>query len=522
MKCFFIYPNQLFRDIDMLKNMDRIYLIEDPLYFFDKERKLKMNKLKLVLHRASMKYYYDYLEDNRIPVTYIDYHIDAMKTLYGLVKRDKITEIYCYDPVDHLLVKRLSLLSKTNKIGLNILDTPNFINSNSVIEKYIKQLKNPRRLVHNSFYIFMRKTYKILLDKNGDYIGGKLSFDVYNRKTIGKDTPIYRIKPKKGPIFTREKSYVEDAQKYVEEIFPDHYGNTTNINHMTFTHDTAENAFNDFLKNRLKHFGDYQDAISLKNPFLYHSNISHALNIGLLDPMDCIIKTVKQYEKNQDIGINNVEGFVRQILGWREFSRLIYHGFYDRLKNSNFMNATNKLTDDWYKGTTGWKPVDITIRQAFDYGYLHHIQRLMVMGNIMNLMKFHPHEVYRWYMEFAIDSYDWVMTNNIYSMILFADGGFTTTKPYVASDNYIFKMSNGQFKKDGIWDRDLRILFYNYIATSPKVNFIVSGKTKKMNYFYTNRRTRLMYYGWVKKEGTSEGRKIIEDAKKIFAKLTNN
>jgi deoxyribodipyrimidine photolyase-related protein len=267
----------------------------------------------------------------------------------------------------------------------------------------------------------------------------------------------------------------------------------------------------DFVDDKLVHFGDYQDAISLSSPFVYHSLLSHAINIGLLDPIDCINKVIKKWKNNKKVGLNNVEGFIRQVLGWREYTRYLYVYHYDDMIKKNYMKAHNKLTKNWYDGTTGWKPIDDTIKSAFKYGYLHHIQRLMIMGNIMNLMKFDPYEVYKWFMEFAIDSYDWVMISNVYSMALFADGGLTTTKPYISSSAYLLKMSGGRFKKDGIWDIDMNMLFYNYIATSPKLGGI--------NYFEYNGRVKQLYLLWDRKSD-SEKKEIINGAKSIMRKLS--
>jgi deoxyribodipyrimidine photolyase-related protein len=503
-KVFLIFPHQLFKNVEILHNYDSVYLIEEPIFFYSKLRPLKFHKLKLLLHRASMRYYLDYLKDNGVKVTYVDY---SDKKDYDFLTKS-INSVSYYDVVDHLLQKKIAGIMKKRKVTIEkIHDTPNFICNTENLE-YIRNniFKNKKHISHVSFYTYMRKQFNILLNNKGNYVGNQLSFDDENRQSLPKNKE--NDIPK---VHFKESSYVDDAKQWVEKHFSNHYGDMEHTSHMTFTHEDAEKMLNDFVNKRLEHFGDYQDAISITSPFVYHSLLSHAINIGLLDPMYCINKVIKTWENDKSVGLNNVEGFVRQILGWREYTRYLYVYHYDTMVNTNFMKSKNKMSHKWYSGETGWKPVDDTIKTAFKYGYLHHIQRLMIMGNIMNLMKFNPYEVYKWFMEFAIDSYDWVMISNVYSMALFADGGLTTTKPYISSDTYIIKMSGGRYKKDGLWDVDMKTLFYNFIATAP----IITKDGDKYNYFETNGRTIQMYRLWERKTD-EEKRAIKRNAKEII------
>ena len=501
---FLIFPHQLFKDVSILTNYDRIYLIEEPLFFFSKSRPLIFHKLKLLLHRASMQYYYNFLINNKINVTYIDYKDDD---IYKFITK-KVKSVSYYDVVDHLLQRKIDKIMNKKKIDIEkIYDSPNFICKYEHLN-YIRNniFKGRTHLSHVTFYTYMRKTFDILLNNRGNYQGNKLSFDEENRLPLPKNQ-----EDNIPDINTKKNKYVDDAKIWVNNNFPNNYGNMDYISHMAFTHKDAEKMLDDFIDHRLIHFGDYQDAISLSSPFVYHSLLSHVINIGLLDPIDCINKVINKWENNKKVGLNNVEGFVRQILGWREYTRYLYVYHYDDMIKKNYMKAHNKLTKDWYDGTTGWIPIDETIKSAFKYGYLHHIQRLMIMGNIMNLMKFEPYEVYKWFMEFAIDSYDWVMISNVYSMALFADGGLTTTKPYISSSAYLLKMSGGRFKKDGIWDLDMNVLFYNYIANAPKIEGI--------NYFEYNGRVKQLYLLW-KRKSDDEKKDIIKRARDIMKKLS--
>jgi deoxyribodipyrimidine photolyase-related protein len=528
MKGFLIYPNQLFeKEISSYINnndINYVYLIEDSLFFKDKERVENFNKLKLLLHRVSMKIFYDLLikmKTNKIEFRYIDYNelsiLESNNELNKLIKKDKIEKITCFNLYDHLLNKRLNKFCEKNKIELEIIpDSPYFILKDSEVKEYYNLVKNNKRLLQNSFYDYCRKKYDILMDKNGKFIGNKLSYDTENRLPYNPDVEIPDMISKNNKNKKKQQKYINEGIKYIEEKFNNNIGSLENYKYLAFSGEEANEYLDNFIKKRLIHFGDYQDAFSLKDIFLFHSNLSHIINIGLLRPLDVIKKIEEVYNKNTKIGLNNVEGFIRQILGWREYSRFLYEFYYDKLKYGNFMKSNNKLTNDWYDGTTGWSPIDITIKKAFNYGYLHHIERLMIMGNIMNLMKFHPDEVYKWFMEFAIDSYDWVMVNNVYGMILYADGGLTTTKPYIASDNYLVKMSKGQFKPDGKWDKDIKTLFYNYIGTAPSVE----SKGEKKNVFAVNGRTIQMYNLWQKKVRNNEDKKIEKDAKEIINRLS--
>ena len=209
--------------------------------------------------------------------------------------------------------------------------------------------------------------------------------------------------------------------------------------------------FEQFLMLRFHDFGTFEDAIVRDEHFLHHSVLTPMLNVGLITPQEIIEKAVAFAEGNQ-LPINSLEGFVRQIIGWREFIRGMYEvkGSYSRTRN--FWGFKRKIPESFYSGTTGIEPVDVTITKVLKTGYCHHIERLMILGNFMLLCEFDPDEVYTWFMELLIDAYDWVMVPNVYGMSQFADGGLFATKPYISGSNYIMKMSN--YKK-GEWQKNL-------------------------------------------------------------------
>jgi deoxyribodipyrimidine photolyase-related protein len=216
-----------------------------------------------------------------------------------------------------------------------------------------------------------------------------------------------------------------------------------------------------FLEYRFAEFGPYEDAIVAENSILNHSVLSPMMNVGLLTPEEVIRATLEFADQNS-IPLNSTEGFVRQIMGWREFLRGIYEvkGSYQR--TFNYWNFKRKIPASFYNGTTGIEPIDQTIKKVLKTGYCHHIERLMVLGNFMLLCEFDPDEVYRWFMELFIDAYDWVMVPNVYGMSQFADGGLMASKPYISGSNYLMKMSN--YKK-GEWQAVWDGLFWRFMDT---------------------------------------------------------
>jgi deoxyribodipyrimidine photolyase-related protein len=503
-----IFPNNLL-ELKYLqydyKTINTFIIVEDPLYFHDTERVLNFNLLKLIYQRASMKYYESYLIDNLSTtqtIIYLDYEpnhnywFKYIKQNFGLNNTIHIT-----DPVDHLLKSRIQLNSTSYKQTIKYYQTSSFLNTDDDLKEYMHSIKTKKTYQYN-FYIWNRKHHDIFM-QNDKPLFNKYSFDKYNRKSLPNNyTPEQKLllKPKKYTNI-----YYPEAIKYCEKTFKNYYPvNYTPLNIQLYpiTHKDAKLHFNNFLKRKFTYFGDYEDAMDKNNIYLFHSIISPQLNNGLLTPEYCLDLIIKYYKllKNKSENFHTVEGFVRQ-LNWREYSRLLYNYRYDDMKK-NYFNNNKKLTIDWYNGTTGIAPLDTAIKWAFGYGYLHHIMRLMVVCNLMNLFKIHPDQAYKWFMEFSLDSYDWVMINNVYSMGMYADGGLTITKPYISSSNYVLKMSN--FKKDGKWDVMWNNLYYYFIYR---------------NYDKINGRGFMYKSQWNKKD-SDEKKKIITRGKMFISSLT--
>lgn len=456
-----VYPHQLFKRHPALKKGRRVYLIEEPLFF----KQYSFHKKKIVFHRASMKFYEDDLKKKGFDVTYIETEqVEKTSAISATLKRDQISKVFYAELDDHWLEKRLNKAFNKSEITNESMPSPAFLSDLKWSKDFFSSKKD---YFQTSFYIAQRKRLKILVNNNKP-IGGSWTFDKENRKKLPKSHKPPAISwPKKN-------NFVRNAKVYCEQHFQNNPGNLDGISYPT-THTEALDWLEIFIEQRLNLFGDYQDAISNNNSFLYHSLLSSSLNSGLITPEEVIDKVLAAHQK-KTIPLNSLEGFIRQIIGWREYFRAIYNLESVNQRNTNFFGYSRKIPNSFWTGETGIEPIDITIKQVLNHAYAHHIERLMILGNFMLLCEFDPDEVYRWFMELFIDAYDWVMVPNVYGMSQFADGGLITTKPYVSSSNYIRKMSNfNSGEWSNVWDG----LYWNFIDENKEL-------------FASNRRMGLM------------------------------
>ncbi|NYB51271.1 MAG: cryptochrome/photolyase family protein [Methanobacteriaceae archaeon] len=444
-----IFPHQLFKKIPSFHEINQpIYLVEEQLFFHDSTYKIPFHKKKILLHRASMKAYQYYLDEKGYQVNYLDYQSDPeMNYLFKRLEKDGIENIYYADPVDFALDERLQRYSAEFNIVNHELNSPSFLNSKKSLKYYFQDNKGYRL---TSFYINERKRLGILI-KDGKPVGGRWTFDKYNRRKIPRrlDIPTVKSAP--------ENPFIKEATLYVEKKFPHHPGSTDGFFYPV-THDDAELWLDEFLEKRFFYFGDYQDAIKKGEPFLFHSLLSSSLNIGLLTPEEVLLKVLS----TKGVPLNSREGFIRQIIGWREFLRAVYLFEGDNLRTRNYLEFHQKMPGSVWKGETGLIPFDNTVKRVMENAYAHHIERLMILGNLMLLLEVNPDEVYYWFMTLFIDAYDWVMVPNVYGMSQYADGGLITTKPYISSCNYLLKMSD---YPPGQWCEKWTSLFWRFIWT---------------------------------------------------------
>ncbi len=445
-----IFPHQLFEQNILASKCNTIYLIEEWLYF----RQYNFHKQKIAFHRASMKFYESYLQSKNIKVVYIDSfnELADVRKLIPFLKTKGVNALEYIDTTDYWLEQRISKACKVHHVEIKKNYTPLFLNSSEEIAIYFSDKK---RMFQTDFYKYQRLSRNILLDDKQKPIGGKWTYDDENRLKYPKGKTPPKID------FLNPNEFYSAAATYTQKYFRENYGKLNTDFIYPTTYAESKKWLNDFFKLRFSEFGAYEDAILANENMLHHSVLTPMLNAGLLTPQ-FIIDEALLYASNQEIPLNSLEGFIRQIIGWREFIRAVYELKGKEERTKNYWGFTRKIPSSFWNGTTGIEPIDITIKKVLETGYCHHIERLMVLGNFMLLCEFDPDEVYHWFMELFIDAYDWVMVPNVYGMSQFADGGLMATKPYISGSNYLMKMSD--YKK-GEWQNVWDGLFWRFMHT---------------------------------------------------------
>ena len=480
-----VFPHQLFRNHPAIAPGRRVFLLEDPLFF----SQVAFHRQKLMLHRASMKQYQEYLQGQGVDVSYFDNSDLTGKNNTGQqLAAEGVKVVYIAELVDDWLEQRLVASLEKFDIKLKVLPTPGFL---SDLEWIYRVFEEKERYYFTDFYIQQRKRLGILLSEEprdssqSRPLGGKWSYDAENRKKLPKNAKL-----PSNSFISFEDDYTREARSYVLENYPESVGSAEQFYYPT-NFNQAEEWLEDFLEQRFAMFGDYEDAISREHQVIFHSVLTPALNIGLLTPQQVVSRAL-EVAKEKNISLNSLEGFIRQVIGWREYVRAVYEISGRKQRLSNFWGHRRAIPQAFYDGTTGLPPFDEVVKRVSKTGYCHHIERLMVLGNLMLLCEIDPTDVYRWFMEMFIDSYDWVMVPNVYGMSQYADGGLITTKPYISSSNYILKMSD--YPK-GEWCEVWDALFWSFInkhrdffESNPRLSLMV----KQLDRIDPARRSRLM------------------------------
>ena len=433
MSIFIILPNQLYEKLP--KGYTEYYLIEHPVFFV----MYKYNKAKLLMHRYTMKLY-----NNRFPeCKYINYNKDYRQ----LFQRYK--NITTYDPVDHYVANDFNCLAKKYKSTLKYITNPGWIDGSL-------EYKGGR--VQTNFYKWQRQRLKLFPNKMNPLI-----YDAENRKPVSDE-----VLPLVDSHVETKHNDVEynAAVKYVSKHFASNPGT---LNYwLPADHSSAKKHLQNFFKYRLKHFGTYEDAINPDVMFGFHSVISPLLGIGLLTPTYVIdeVKQLKGYP------FNSIEGFIRQIIGWREYCRLIY--VQTGPVYGNRFKAHKPLPISWYKDCKDDNIIGQLINKTWEYGYLHHIERLMLIGNFMTLSQFKPEDCYKWFMCAFLDSYHVFMETNLYGMAMNVVDN--SKAPYKLPPNW--KTSDKKYPKQSQYMTNrLYICSSNYIK---KMGWKLSDDDKKM------------------------------------------
>ena len=396
---------------------------------------IRHHKQKLVLFFAAMRAHASALERDGRRVHYRRFAAeddkDFLEHLATVIAARRIEHLVHFEIEDKPVERRVNEFAKQQGLERKQLASPMFLCSR---ERFAKFARGKTELRMADFYRSERHRLNLLLTGDGSPRGGKWSFDADNRKKLPDD-----IEPPALPESDGGDT-VRDVIDLVEKHFQGNPGNLDDFIWPT-TRRSALYWLRNFLDERLAEFGPYEDAISTRSDTVFHSALSPAMNLGLITPAEIVDAAIEHADAN-DVPLQSLEGFVRQVIGWREFVRGVYRCYDDDPGEINFFGHRRELTEDWYRGSTGIVPLDDAIRIANARGWTHHIQRLMVVGNLMTLCEIRPKSAYRWFMEMYVDSADWVMAANVYGMGLFADGGSFATKPYICGSNYLLNMSD--------------------------------------------------------------------------------
>jgi len=456
-----VFPHQLFREHFEADPKTLMVLVEHDLLF----RQYPFHRQKLVLHRSSMRSFADELTERGYQVACVETSSEhtSEQLLADLLREHRVTRVSYADVVDDWLERSIVTVLDQAGVDRERHESPGFITTRTELRKYFSN--RPRRMNH--FYAWQRTRLDILVD-GGSPVGGRWSFDADNRKKMpaGLEVP---ARPR-----IRATGHTTEAIAWVVDAFP---GNPGDAESFAWPTERAQSQrwLTNFLEKRFELFGPYEDAIVADESFLFHSTLSPLINIGLLDPRVVVDKALAHADAH-DVPIASVEGFVRQIIGWREYMRATYVLFGRRMRTENSLHLSRPLRDGWWDGTTGLLPVDTVMRRIEKTAYAHHIERLMVIGNAMLLLRTHPDDVYEWFMTFFIDAYDWVMVPNVYAMSQFASGALVTTKPYVSGSSYLRRMSDFE---PGEWHMAWDALYWQFVDDYRDV-FLANNRSSMM------------------------------------------
>lgn len=467
---------------------------------------VKHHQQKIVLFLAAMRSHADELRANGCDVHYESLNDQSgpeLQTKYEtklsrFAEGKGIERLVMFEIEDKFFEERIEALAQERGWALEFLESPMFVTPREVFEDYVGV--SGKRPFMAKFYEQQRKRLGVMVDGEGQPAGGQWSFDGDNRKKLPKKVEVPETE------WAKPTEHVAAVKRLVAERFGDHPGVLAEGD--TFWLPTTRRQalawLRDFLRDRFREFGPYEDALSNRDDVLFHSVLSPMLNLGLLTP-DEVVERATEYAAEHDIPLNSLEGFVRQIIGWREFVRGIYQNYDAKQSKTNFWNHTRTLKPCWYDATTGLPPLDDAIDKARRLGWNHHIERLMVLANLMNLCEVLPTDAHRWFMEMYVDSSDWVMGPNVYGMGLMSDGGIFATKPYICGSNYLIKMSDS-YKKSDDWCEIVDGLYWRFVD-------------KHRDFFAGNARLSMML-GTLNKMDDERKHRIFTKAGQFIEKVT--
>ncbi len=403
----------------------------------DEATYIPQHKIRLALFFSAMRHYRDDLEQRGIKVFYSDLTDSGHRGAFDPERARWIGELEpdqlaVMRPGDCRVLDKLQAAARDAGRKLELIEDRHFLCSVDQFQEHAAQRKT---LVMEHFYRGMRRRYNVMMDGD-DPAGGRWNFDEDNRKSFGKDGP-GKIK---APRAFRPDEITRTVMAMVEREFAESPGTLEHFDYPV-TRRQARAALRDFVEHRLERFGTWQDAMATGHPYLYHSRLSCVLNLHLLHPMEAI-EAAEAAWRDGRAPLGAVEGFVRQILGWREYIRGVYWLKMPDYLDANELEAHLPAPAFLWTGETDMNCIRQSVQQLHDHAYAHHIQRLMVLGLFGLLAGIDPRQMHEWHMSMYADAVDWVSLPNVIGMSQYADGGFLATKPYCASGNYIDKMSD--------------------------------------------------------------------------------
>lgn len=453
------------------------------------------HKAKIALFLSAMRHFAIQLKELNYPLTYIQSSpLSIVETLKEKIIQEQITNLICVEPGEWRLKQQIEELARELSITLEMREDDHFYCSH---QEFIAWSAGKKELRLEYFYRLMRKTHNILVDREGNPEGDQWNFDKDNRKPYSKNGPGII----EAPILFEPDKLTKEVLKFVSTTYSSHPGALEDFR-WPVTREQALEALDYFVEFRLRNFGIYEDAMWTDTPFGWHSILSSSLNLKLLNPRE-VIAAVLQAWKKYSLDLSTVEGFIRQILGWREFVRGMYYLDMPKMAQDNYYDHQSPLPKWYWTGQTNMACMKDAIGQTLQYGYAHHIQRLMVTGNFALLAEILPSEVCDWYLAIYVDAIEWVELPNTAGMALFANGGRFTSKPYIASGAYIKRMSNYcgscQYKPEVRFGENacpVTTLYWHFLI-------------KHRNQFESSPRTRLM---------TANLKRISDDDQKSIQK----
>jgi deoxyribodipyrimidine photolyase-related protein len=431
MSTLWLFEDQLCLDAVRNARADRVLIVESKRHF----AAWPFHKIRIAFQCAAIRHFAGELRQRKIDVRLFSLdrkpYLDAIRALQTVVRETDDRDIIILASSEHHCQVWVQDVCRQNKLNLKILANPLFLTDRDEFADWAKPLKSP---VMETFYRKMRKKLNVLMTPDGTPEGGEWNLDKENRKPPGKGMTFPE------PLTFEPDALTRGAVADVDRVFANHPGSLDGFR-LAVTREQAQSALDDFVRNRLPTFGDFEDAMLTGEPTLFHSGLSHLINVGLLKPLD-VVNRVEQAFRAGRVPLNSAEGFIRQIIGWREYVYGIYHTFMPEYRKRNARGVERPLPEWFWNADTKMNCLRQSIGGVIERAYSHHIQRLMVICNFATLADVSPQAVNDWFYAMYVDSFDWVVTPNVVGMGMNADGGTMATKPYVSSAAYVNRMSD--------------------------------------------------------------------------------